>query len=185
MKNEFIVTSMYSFLFNKRITRSNSKTKRLYLILFLSILCLKSYAQNDFRKNTVHTSIGTIGVAFSTHLTYERLLVQKEQGFLKSYYLTARGGKSAALDFSGANTGSGTLTSIGITGLTGIGKHHFEIGLGFGYFIDGFPENNQENDNGFYPSFTFGYRREIGSSFLFRTGLGLGELAYFGFGYAF
>ena len=169
--------------------------KKISLILIVSFLYVNSYSQDivsiENPKNVIHGSIGSIIFAYSSQLSYDRLLKESENGFFKAYYATARIGGHAALDFSGNDSGTGYVTSIGATALTGKGRHHFELGLGLGYFID--TENivsssnpfGTANESGFYPSATLGYRIQSSKGFMFRTGFGVVEWAYFGFGYSF
>lgn len=127
---------------------------------------------------------GSVVLVNSVHLTYDRLLAQKENGFFKSYYLTFKGGGNVSIDFSGNNGGSGYLMSAGLTGLTGEGRNHFEVGLGLGYFIE---DDSIEGDdeNTIYPSVSIGYRKQTSKGFMFRTGVGIAEWVYVGFGYSF
>lgn len=166
----------------------NYAMKNLALLLLLCLVSVKSYSQNEpsieSPKNVIHGSLGSFVFVNSVHLTYDRLLAQKESDFFKSYYLTFKGGGHVALDFSGNNGGSGYLMSAGVTGLTGKRKNHFEIGLGLGYFIeDGSLEGG--NENNIYPSVSIGYRKQTSKGFMFRTGVGIAEWAYVGFGYSF
>lgn len=175
--------------------------KKQLSFLILSFYLINAYTQNDISKNAIHASLGTIIMAATGHVTYDRLVIKTEKGLFKSYYATLKAGKSAVADFTGNNSGSGTLTNIGLTGLTGKGIHHFELSFGLGYFIDGYPDEiyeepridgnivveqiGFENDNRFYPYFSIGYRKQMAKGFLIRTGIGIGELVYFGLGYSF
>lgn len=162
--------------------------KNLTLLFVICFLSVKSYSQKvssiQSPKNVIHGSIGSFLLVNSAQLTYDRLLAQKENGFFKSYYLTFKGGGHVSADFSGNNGGSGYLMSAGVTGLTGEGRSHFEVGLGIGYFIeDGSLEGG--DDNTIYPSISIGYRKQTSKGFMFRTGVGFAEWAYVGFGYSF
>lgn len=165
------------------------------LLLFLAIFCysLSLQAQetntNDASKNVFNLSLGSFVILNSAHITYDKLITKKEKGFFKSYYFTAKVGGNATLDFSGSNSGTGILTSLGFTGLTGKGNNHLEVGLGLGYFYDSssgddFIEGDVD-DSQFYPSISLGYRRQTTKGFVFRTGLGAAEWFYVGFGYSF
>lgn len=166
---------------------SKQTMKNLALLLLLSLFSIKSYSQNvssiESPKNVIHGSIGSFVLVNSAQLTYDRLLAQKENGFFKSYYLTFKGGGHASLDFSGNNGGSGYLMSAGVTGLTGEGRNHFEVGLGIGYFIENGSENGDEST--VYPSVAIGYRKQTSNGFMFRTGVGVAEWAYVGVGFSF
>jgi len=162
--------------------------KNKYLFLTLLLLSVNVYSQDtsliEPPKNVIHGSVGSIIFTNTVHVTYDRFLARKERGFFKSYYLTFKGGGIATFDFSGNQAGSGYLTSVGVTGLTGKGKHHFEVGLGLGLFIeDGIIEG--EAARSFYPSVALGYRKQTSKGFMFRTGASIAEWAYIGFGYSF
>lgn len=170
--------------------------KDLSLILLIGLLSLNSYAQDNVvainsPKNVIHGSVGTIVASFSTHLIYDRLLKQSDNRFFKAYFLTLKVGGIASVDFSGSKSGTGYLTSIGATALTGNGKNHLEVGLGLGYFID--TENvvrssnpfGTSDESTFYPNVSIGYRKQTSDGIMFRTGFGIVEWAYVGFGFSF
>lgn len=169
--------------------------KNLSLIVLFCLLSINSYSQNNLTlespKNLIHGSFGTFLMVNSAQLTYDRLLKQSDNGFFKSYYLTLKAGGHVTIDFSGSESGTGLVTSIGATALTGKGKNHFEVGLGLGYFID--TENiisssnpfGSSDESTFYPNISFGYRKQTTKGLMFRTGLGMVEWAYVGFGFSF
>ena len=146
----------------------------------------QSYTQDDVHKNSVQVSAGSAVIPFSGHLSYDRLLIKKETGFFKSYYLTLKAGRLGAFTFTPPGVNS-ILTSINCTGLTGLGKDHLEFGLGLGYHI---AKNTSDeytdrfSTNFFYPSFYIGYRK-IKDKYIFRTGIGIAEWVYVGVGYNF
>lgn len=169
--------------------------KKLPLFLLLALLSLNVFSQNnsaiEASKNVIHGSLGTFIAVNSAQLTYDKLLKESDTGLFKSYYLTFKGGGHVSVDFSGNDSGTGYVTSLGITALTGKGKNHFELGLGLGYFIDtenlidgGDPETDV-NESTFYPNISIGYRKQTSKGFMFRTGLGVVEWAYVGIGYSF
>lgn len=169
--------------------------KNLSLIILLGLLSLNSYAQNNAAiespKNVIHGSVGTIIASFSTHLTYDRLLKHSDNGFFRAYFLTLKIGGIASVDFSGSEGGTGYLTSVGGTALTGNGINHLEVGLGLGYFID--TENvvsssnpfGTSDESTFCPNVSIGYRKQTSNGIMFRTGFGIVEWAYVGFGFSF
>lgn len=159
----------------------------LFILSFLFVQNL--YCQQDSntftpRKNVVHASIGTFVAGFSAHLSYDRLLASKN-GFFKSYYASAKVGGITAIDFSGTGGGTGSTLSLGVTGLTGSNERHLEVGLGLGYYIDSIIPENDTDESGLFPHFAIGYRLQKSTGFMFRTGIGITEWAYVGFGYSF
>jgi len=162
----------------------------LTLLLNESLLAQKN-TTNPPAKNVIYGCLGTFVLFYSAQITYDRLIASKPSGFFKSYYFTAKGGGHTYLDFSGSKSGTGLLTSIGATGLTGSGINHFEVGLGLGYFFDtetgddSIEGTDYSDDSQFYPQISVGYRKQTSNGFMFRTGLGITEWAYLGFGYSF
>lgn len=80
------------------------------------------------------------------------------------------------------------MSSLGVTALTGKGKNHFEVGLELGYFSESNDANMNEDfadDSQFYPQISIGYRKQSSNGFMLRTGVGIAEWAYVGFGYSF
>ncbi|MFS4494147.1 hypothetical protein [Maribacter sp. 2308TA10-17] len=169
--------------------------KKNSLFILLVLLSVDTFSQNnsvvEAPKNVIHGSLGTAIALNSGHISYDRLLKQSENGFFKSYYLTAKAGGNFGIDFSGSNGATGNLFGVGVTALTGQGKNHFEVGLGLGYFMDTKNIVSASNPFGssdestFYPSVSIGYRKQTEKGFVFRTGVGIAEWAYFGFGYSF
>ena len=166
--------------------------RKYFFLILICLFTINSYSQENATiepaKNVVHGSFGTFILFFQGQITYDRLLVSKSEDFFKSYYLTVKGGRHAYLDFSGSRSGSGYLTSLGLTALTGSGKNHFEIGFGLGYFSETNDENPDESfsdDSRFFPQISIGYRKQSANGFMFRTGVGVAEWAYVGFGYSF
>jgi hypothetical protein len=168
---------------------------KISLLVVLALLSINSYAQGkpsiELPKNVIHGSIGTFIFVNSAQLTYDRLLKQSNSGFFKSYYLTLKAGGHASIDFSGNDNGTGYVTSLGFTALTGNGKNHFEVGLGLGYFMDSENSINPQDpqvdvdESSFYPNVSIGYRKQTSKGFMFRTGLGVVEWAYVGVGFSF
>ena len=71
--------------------------------------------------------------------------------------------------------------------ITGINKEkHFEASLGLGWEQVQYPNASRSNYNTYIPAVNIGYRfQKPNESFVFRCGVGLPELIYFGFGRAF
>lgn len=169
--------------------------KNFSILAFLYLLSLNSYSQDnpslESPKNVIHGSFGTLVYLNSVQLSYDRLLKQSNNGFFKSYYLTVKAGGNATIDFSGSNSGTGLVTSLGATALTGKGKNHFEVGVGLGYFIDTenviSPSNpfGSSNESTVYANVSIGYRKQTEKGFMFRTGIGIVEWAYVGVGFSF
>ena len=164
-----------------------------FLLLTTSCFALSLNAQelnsNEASKNVFNFSLGSFVVHNSAHITYDRLIAKKAKSFFKSYYFTTKVGGNATLNFSDTNSGTGLLTSLGFTGLTGKGNDHLEIGVGLGYFFDSSTSDDfiegGVDDSQFYPSISLGYRKQSPKGFVFRTGLGAAEWFYVGFGYSF
>lgn len=167
-----------------------------FSLLLISIFTFSNiFAQattpSEFSKNVIHGSLGSFVYFNSAQLNYDIRLKQKESSFFKAYYLNLKAGGQATLDFSGARSGTGYLSSIGITGLTGSGKNHFEISLGLGYFIDTVKTFDDDvpladiDESTFFPAISIGYRKQTTKGFVFRTGVGIAEWFYVGFGWSF
>ena len=71
--------------------------------------------------------------------------------------------------------------------ITGLNKrNHFEVNLGLGWDQVQYPNASGSGYNRYIPALNIGYRfQKPNESFVFRCGVGLPELIYFGFGLAF
>lgn len=134
-----------------------------YLSVVFIFFHLHAAAQSavpaEAAKNVVHGSVGTFVVVSAVHLSYDRLLADQQNGFFKSYYFTLRGGGQTAIALFDTEGDTGTTISAGFTGLTGKGKHHFEVGLGLGYLLQTTLDDAPEAENALFPSIALGYRK--------------------------
>ena len=83
-----------------------------------------------------------------------------------------------------ANANSGVIGSVGLTGLTGKNKNHFEIGLGTSLNIETKfdPERDDGTDTFLLPDLRIGYRYQEKNGFIFRVGLGIPQGIYLSLG---
>jgi len=156
------------------------------LIFFSTYISAQDDQTFEAPKHVIHASGGYAVLAASANLSYDYRISQKETGFFKSYYATAKVNYQTLGTFAPGSSSEGYAFTAGITGLTGKGKGHFETSLGLSYFIE---TNNEDEggikDNIILPSLSLGYRRQITKGLVFRTGVGFTELLYVGFGYSF
>lgn len=145
--------------------------------------------------NTVNISAGFFPVWGVMSFNYERKIKEKRTGLFKAYYLKGSGGKWSTFG------GVGHLAELGFSGLTGVGRNHFEIHLGATSIIqteryhrekdypDNFPDQQPvllKNYIKFWPAGSLGYRyQKPGNPFLFRTGIGFPDAVYMSLGLAF
>lgn len=159
----------------------------LSVVLFTILLHQQTNAQSSGHEppanNVIHGSLGTFVFIYSAHVSYDRLLARKDKGFFKSYYTTLRASINEEVGLSDGSATSFPVT-LGFKGLTGKGTKHFEFGLGMQYYPNG-TNNPISTKSTFSPAVTLGYRKQTTNGFMFRTGLGIGEWAYVGFGYSF
>lgn len=159
-----------------------SNNFKFFLLLVLLLIAYSSlYSQqdslrkpdNDYKKNMIHGSFGTLVLGYTANIFYDRLLspIGKHHttctfvriGYQDNIILTDPNGSAVILE-------GGILT----------GKHfgHFEGALGLTYI--------QTVNNVLRPAFSVGYRgQKPDGSFMFRTGLGFPELLFLGLGIAF
>lgn len=180
----------------------NSMMKKrsfIFIYVLIALFSVTGYSQDqqniDFSKNAIHGTVGTFLITNSFHLSYDRLIKAKDKGFFKAYYGTVKVGvnKAHSLFVPGAGVTRSLIGSVGITALTGKGKKHLELSLGISairsfnevYSGEGDKQRIVEKYSISYPQISIGYRRQISKGFLFRTGVGVPEWAYIGFGYSF
>jgi len=152
----------------------------IFLVLFLvSYSTLYSQqdslrkSDNDYKKNLIHGSFGTLVLGYTANIFYDRLL--SPMGKYHSTCTFARIGYQDNIILTDPN-GSALILEGGI--LTGKHFGHFEGALGIAYI--------QTENNVLRPAFSVGYRgQKPDGSFMFRTGLGFPELLFFGLGIAF
>lgn len=155
------------------------RTKTNLLILTTILLCLINsvYGQNEnikeigFNKNAIYGNVGIGGLYLTATGYYERIITQnnKISSFIKAgvggYALWGVGGQFI-------------LAQFGI--LTGIKKHHLELGAGPNYFING----DLQGDLPF--TATIGWRiQKPGGKSIFRMGASWPEAIYIGIGISF
>lgn len=152
-----------------------------YFSLCLLLICFGSiHAQQDsmkvseklYPKNVIHGSVGTLLIGFTASVFYDRILSESENGSKFSTFMRLGYQENIFLFTQGrAFTLEGGM-------LTGRNFGHFEAALGISYLQNGV--------DFFRPAFSVGYRgQQPNGNFMFRTGLGFPELAYFGIGLAF
>jgi hypothetical protein len=151
--------------------------------------------RNNLKPNAIGVSTGFFPIYVAWNLYYERRIFYSEQYLFKTFYLRASGGTWEALSPYGHHAG------LSICGLTGIGKHHFELRFGATAIIEtGRYKNEKKYPYNFpnqqpvllknylllWPSGSMGYRfQKPGGHFIFRTGAGYPEAIYVGLGLAF
>jgi len=167
-----------------------------YLFILFTLYSITSYSQSEknisHSKNAIHFSVGSALIANALHFSYDRLLGTTDTGFFKAYYASARVGVNGTIGFFGPSS-TQIITSAGFTGLTGKGNKHFEFGLGVAVVFskDNIDDEDLEfvNNNGFetfiLPSVSIGYRKQAKNGLVFRTGVGITEWVYIGYGYSF
>ncbi len=155
------------------------KTNTMVLTIVTLVLCSNHfvYGQKEntqkigFYKNAIYGSIGTTGFFASATSYYERMIAKR--GKISSFVKVGAG----TYETWGGN-GTYVLAQYGI--LTGVKKHHLELGVGPTYFIKG---NVHEGLSG---TATIGWRvQKPGESFMFRMGVSFPESIYIGIGISF
>lgn len=148
------------------------------IVLIVATISLSSihpvYGQKkqvDFHKNAVYGSVGTTVFYASATGYYERMVSQR--------------GKISSL----VKVGAGTYETLGGSGiyilgqygiLTGVKKHHLELGAGPAYFI------KEDLREGLFYTATIGWRiQKPGGKFIFRMGVSVPESIYIGIGISF
>lgn len=167
-----------------------------YLTFILFSFCYNVIAQNDNNsegivKNAIYAN-GDISVILynSVTLNYNRSIKQSESGFFKNYYLNLGTGYFDNNDgFRAGPTSEGIIGRVGLLGLTGKHRSHFEVGLNALLYNETKINNNEgtnEKEKTFLvPEATLGYRYQKENGIIFRTGLGFPQGLYVGLGYSF
>lgn len=158
--------------------------KRVYtLLLAIALTSSVSFSQinllENFQvkkaKNTISISGGTIILASSANLAYERMLLSSKSAVLHSLWIKGRASSFGNNDW--IESDHKYLIDLAAVGLIGQTRMHMELSLGIGMF----PIDNQ-----FFPTLSAGYRyQKDKGGFIFRTGLGYPEFLYIGLGYGF
>ena len=154
-------------------------TKTNLLIITTILLCAISsvYGQKEntqevrFNKNAIYGNVGIGGLYFTATGYYERIITQKSK--ISTFVKVGAGGYEAW-----GVGGQYILAQYGI--LTGVKKHHLEIGAGPHYYLNG----DLQGDFPF--SATIGWRvQKPGGKFIFRMGASWPEAIYVGLGVSF
>tara|TARA_B100000609_G_C17058550_1_gene352788 strand:+ start:177 stop:665 length:489 start_codon:yes stop_codon:yes gene_type:complete len=140
----------------------------------------KMSSKNNLNGNNISLNLGSVLIANGVGLKYERLIPRK-----KVYYTLIGGVHFYHVNFFGVENHLTMYFSNGL--ITGINKEkHFEASLGLGWEQVQYPNASRSNYNTYIPAVNIGYRfQKPNESFVFRCGVGLPELIYFGFGRAF
>jgi len=154
----------------------NTKTMALIMVTVLLWSIKSVYGQKGkngeigFHKNAIYGSVGTTGFFGSATGYYERMISQR--GKISSFIKVGAGTYE-----SWGGSGSYILGQYGI--LTGVKKHHLELGAGPSYFTSGGPD-------ALPLSATVGWRvQKPGGNFMFRMGFSYPESIYIGIGISF
>ena len=159
------------------------------LLVFMSILALSSItfsqskkmsSKNNLNGNNISLNLGSALIANGLGLKYERLIPRK-----KVYYTLIGGAHFYRVNFFSVENHSIVYISNGL--ITGLKKrNHFEASLGLGWDQVQYESASGSGYNAYFPAVNIGYRfQKPNESFVFRSGVGLPELIYFGFGLAF
>ena len=140
----------------------------------------KMSSKNNLNGNNISLNLGSAFFANGVGLKYERLIPRK-----KVYYTLIGGVHFYHVNFFGVENHLTMYFSNGL--ITGLNKrNHFEANLGLGWDQVQYPNASRHNYNRYIPALNIGYRfQKPNESFVFRCGVGLPELIYFGFGRAF
>lgn len=146
-------------------------------ILFLAVLTANGQEntttteREGLKKNIIYATVGFAGLYGAINANYERIIIQKDRGFFKNYLVRVGGGVWAEW------SGEGRYAVAGLTGLTGVNKHHLEIHLGMAY-------RSWYDD--VTPAGGLGYRfQKPGGHFVFRAGASFPESLYVSIGFCF
>lgn len=156
--------------------RSTKPCVLILILVFLgSVSAIYGQKRNNqklrFYKNLIYANVGSVGLSGSLTGYYERMLGQRRKfaSFIKvgagvhAYW----GGESRYI-----------LAQCGI--LTGLKKHHLELGAGPGYLI------NLDKDETLSITATVGWRyQKPGKKFMFRMGFSFPEGIHMGVGFSF
>lgn len=186
-KTFLILSNVYTYEFN------SVNKRKIFGIPGTIYFRSKQSSPKDINTNSIYIT-PAIGYYAMATLNYELILSQEPTAFFKMKSLFVGGGIDVAL-----GEGIGYHIHSGFTGLSGSGKNHFELGLGIAAIFDKYnhdfairntsstePAPPLSNNLFIFPNITVGFRRQKpNKQFLFRTGIGWPEMAYFGFGYRF
>ncbi len=176
--------------------------KVLTLILLFIILCKNNgFSQEVYAgtldedgKNVIYGNVGFIPVWFAINGAYERRILKTDNSLLNSLWAKIGAGYWAQFD------SGGPLALAGLTALTGTGKNHLEVSLGFvslhdysdykrdleAYRIVGNVEPRRSDYIENNIAGGIGYRlQNPENGFIFRAGVGFPEAIYVGLGFSF
>ena len=146
------------------------------------------------RKNAIYGNLGFVPVWFVMNGAYEHRILKTNKSFVNSLWAKVGGGYWTQIDRGGP------LAMAGLTALTGKGKHHIEVSLGF---VSLYNYNDYKRDLESYrivgnvkPARTdyldnqiaggIGYRfQNPDNGFIVRAGVSFPEAIYVGLGFAF
>ncbi len=173
------------------------KNSILFLLLLISTI---SFAQDDTNekpslgnnnslKNVVYVNFGSSFLYNAIDVNYDRLLWQPQKGFFKNYYLNVGIGVFSLNSLYSGPDANGVIGNVGIVGLTGKSKKHFEFGLSAATNIITKITSDDDNEDSknevfIFPEVSIGYRYQE-KGYVFRTGIGFVTLLYIGFGFNF
>jgi hypothetical protein len=130
---------------------------------------------NDFNKNVVRGSLGFALIYVQASVQYERMLFGRHNKSLQSVWLSAGGGRYFVY------TDWGTQFNLKSFALFGKNAAHFELGVGAAVI-----KTESMDQFKLLPAGNLGYRfQKSDGHFMFRTGVGLPEGLYIGFGFVF
>lgn len=173
---------------------------RLFCLLAIAILlsftssAQEAETQPGLKRNVVYGTLGTIVLYAVANATYERMIIERNNKFISSYWVRLSGGTWGAW---GPQGGSHYLA--GFTALTGSKNSHIELHLGINTMFDKISYDEDISNPDFSnpdikkteywditPSGALGYRfQKPGGHFLFRAGFGFPETAYLSLGFCF
>lgn len=132
---------------------------------------------NDFNKNVVRGSLGFALIYVQASVQYERMLIGRHNKSLQSLWVSAGGGRYYLYSEWGNQFNLKTFA------LFGKNAAHFELGVGVALVMT---EPDALNNVNIIPAGNLGYRfQKSDGHFMFRTGVGLPEGLYIGFGFVF
>jgi hypothetical protein len=147
------------------------------------------------KSNAIGVSGGFFPIYTVLNFHYERRVFNTEKGFFKTYFVRASGGNWDSMSYGGHHAG------LSACGLTGLGKHHFELRIGAISILETGRYNNEKNNPNnfpdqqpvlfknyvlFWPSGSMAYRfQKPDRPFIFRVGAGYPEAVFVGLGLAF
>ncbi|WP_299985311.1 hypothetical protein [uncultured Pontibacter sp.] len=166
------------------------------------LLYFHTYAQEqaipespeNFRKNAILATVGTVGLMGAYNLHYERMLLSSRKSSLQGLWA------KAGIGGWGVWSSGGPYQSLMIGTMTGKNNSHFELNFGLARMVDESAYDNARDINEYLgepqpPKSNYIHIRAVGtagyrfqkptSRFLFRCGAGYPETLYLGIGAAF